>query len=395
MLTPDLSDIGNEKGVGLVAAISTPPFIRPSFPSPAEVAEDFAEILNTNWYTNFGPKEQGFSRALSKYLGSGVEVATFANGTMALIAALTGAFGSGARDRYVLMPSFSFVALAQAAAWAGYRPWFIDINADTWQPSIDSARLVLESSRDHVAGLLIANTFGVGNPQIQAWEDLAAQWELPIVVDSAAGFGSVYADGVRVGVRADCEIFSFHATKPFTIAEGGALVSRDPARIEWARRFQNYGFSDRGCLGLGVNAKLTEIAAAIGLRQLVGLDRRLASRRGVLARYIAELAGAGLQFQPWADASSVCFAGACCESREHKAAVLMSLAGNAIQAHDYYNPPQHGHPYFQANPELIRKTDLTATENLCARIVSLPVHDFMAPDDLSRVISAVKQAGAQ
>ncbi len=126
------------------------------------------------------------------------------------------------------MPSFTFVAVAQAALWAGYRPWFIDIDADTWQPSAPSARAVLECSRDRVAGILLANVFGVGNPQVGAWEDLAAQWDLPIVIDSAAGFGSAYADGERLGGRGACEIFSFHATKPFAIGEGGALVSSRP-----------------------------------------------------------------------------------------------------------------------------------------------------------------------
>ena len=211
------------------------PFIRPSFPKPAELAEEFGEIVDANWYTNFGPKERQFARALGDYLGPDLHVATVANGTLALIAALHATLGLGTRDRYLLMPSFTFIAVAQAALWAGYRPWFIDIDPDTWQPSAASARAVLERSRDRVAGILLANVFGVGNPQVGAWEDLAAEWDLPIVLDSAAGFGSMYADGERVGGRGACEIFSFHATKPFAIGEGGALVSRDPRLVEQAR----------------------------------------------------------------------------------------------------------------------------------------------------------------
>ena len=201
------------------------PFIRPSFPGPAELVEDLGEIVHANWYTNFGPKERQFARALGEYLGHDLHVATLANGTLALIAALHVTVGRGTRDRYLLMPSFTFVAVAQAALWAGYRPWFIDIDPDTWQPSAPSARAVLECSRDRVAGILLVNVFGVGNPNVGAWEDLAAECDLPIVLDSAAGFGSAYADGERVGGRGACEIFSFHATKPFAVGEGGALVS--------------------------------------------------------------------------------------------------------------------------------------------------------------------------
>jgi dTDP-4-amino-4,6-dideoxygalactose transaminase len=367
------------------------PFIRPSFPEPAELADEFAEIVNSNWYTNFGPKEREFARAVAEYLGPDLHVATFGNGTLALIAALHATVGPGMRDRYLLMPSFTFVAVAQAALWAGYRPWFIDIDAETWQPSARSAHDVLACSRDQVAGILVANVFGVGNPQVGAWEELAAEWDLPMVLDSAAGFGSVYTDGERLGGRGAGEIFSFHATKPFAIGEGGALVSRESRVVEQAQKFADFGFVGRGATQLGINGKMQEICAAIGLRQLSRLDRRLASRRAVFERYCAELTGLGMRFQPNAKASSLCFASMCCNSIEQKDAVLASLRQDAIRAHDYYNPPQHLQPYFLANPELVRSADLTVTEDVCSRIVSLPVHDYMASQDVARVIAAVQQ----
>ncbi|MBX9641057.1 MAG: DegT/DnrJ/EryC1/StrS family aminotransferase [Mycobacteriaceae bacterium] len=369
------------------------PFIRPSFPGPAELAEDFRRIAYTNWYTNFGPKERQFAHALGEYLGADLHVATLANGTMALIAALHVTFGAGSRDRYVLMPSFTFVGVAQAALWTGYRPWFIDIDAQTWQPCAESARAVLKRSRDRIAGIVLANVFGVGNPQIAAWEELAAEWGLPIVIDSAAGFGSTYADGERVGGRGNCEIFSLHATKPFAVGEGGALVSRYPSLVEQTYRFQNFGFgSSREAGHFGTNAKLQEINAAIGLRQLIGLDDRLESRRAVLRSYRTGLADVGIQFQQNAEASSLCFASACCTSTDHKSAVLANLNENAIQARDYYNPPQHRHPYFIDNDDVLKSTDLSVTEDICSRMVSLPVHDYMAYDDVARVIAAAQEA---
>lgn len=77
------------------------PFIRPSFPGPAELAEDFVQIAQANWYTNFGPNERRFARALRDYLGPHLHVATLANGTLALLAALHVSFGAGTRDRYL------------------------------------------------------------------------------------------------------------------------------------------------------------------------------------------------------------------------------------------------------------------------------------------------------
>lgn len=369
------------------------PFIRPRFPSAEELAEDYAEILNANWFTNFGPKERQFATALGDYLGAEVSAATFGNGTLALVAALESTIGHGDRNRYILMPSFTFVAVAQAALWAGYRPWFVDVDPQTWQPSIASARAALDADRGSIAGILLANVFGVGNPSIAAWETLAAEHALPLVIDSAAGFGSEYAAGERVGGRGTCEIFSFHATKPFAIGEGGAMASRDPRLIARARHFQNFGFdSGRASTQLGINGKLQEINAAIGLRQLVDLDARLASRRQVFARYCAELAAAGVAFQPNAEASSLCFAGMLCGSAGHKSEVLASMAERRIQARDYYNPAVHMQPFFTVNPHLLRSEPLPVTVDLCERIVSLPIHDDMHPDDIDRVIAASRGA---
>jgi len=142
-----------------------------------------------------------------------------------------------------------------------------------------------------------------------------------------------------------------------------------------------------------MNGKLQEINAAIGLRQLVGLDRRLASRREFFEHYRINLTGAGLRFQPNAEASALCFGSACSTSADHRAAVLASLREHAIQARDYYNPPQHRHPYFVANPEVVEFAGLPVTEDICSRIVSLPIHDDVASDDVGRVVAAVGEGG--
>lgn len=367
------------------------PFIRPTFPDPSMVAAEYEEIVRSNWFTNFGPKERRFTQALAEYIGNECAVATFANGSLALLAAIHSSTGYGSRDKYLLMPSFTFAAVAESAIWLGYRPWFIDIDPHTWQPSLPAAQEILESHRDEVAGILLTNAFGVGNPQIDDWEACAAEWDLPIVIDSAAGFGSAYTDGTKLGTRGTCEIFSFHATKPFAVGEGGALASRDAKLVDHARDFTNFGFApkSRECATLGLNAKMAEMSSAIGLRQLIDFDQRLASRREVFSAYKRELADLDLQFQPNAEVSSLCFASIVCSSAIQKASMLASLQAFAVQARDYYNPPQHCHPYFQANPELTREADLSVTADICSRIISVPIHDHMDPADVARVVEAI------
>lgn len=369
------------------------PFIRPSFPGPEEVAEDITDIVQSNWYANFGEREGAFAAALAEYLGQGLHAATFANGTLALVAAVQSIMDRGDGSRFLLMPSFTFVAVAQAAIWNGYRPWFVDIDPTTLQASTDSALGVLENARDRVAGVLLPNAFGVGNPRIDDWERLAAEWELPVVIDSAAGFGSRYADGHHLGGHGSCEIFSFHATKPFAIGEGGALVSRDPSVVSEARDFQNFGFDDsRQSRLLGLNAKLTEIGAAIGLRQLAGFDARLASRRAVFDRYRTELGGLGIGFQANAETSSLCFATICCPSAEDAGAVSGALRNDRIGTRNYYNPPVHRQSYFRSAATPSKSTELSVTESVCSRVVSLPIHDHMETEHVDRVVTAVHKA---
>lgn len=367
------------------------PFIKPNFPSGSSIASDFEEITDANWYTNFGPKEQQFCSAIEGYLGQDLCVTTMGNGTLALLAAVQLTFGHGSGTEYLLMPSFTFSATAQCAIWGGYRPWFIDIHSDTLQASADAARHVVEKNRDRIAGIVLPNAFGTGNPRIAEWEELAAEWDLKIVIDSAAGFGSRYPQGQLLGGRGHCEIFSFHATKPFAIGEGGAVVSRDAEFIQRAQEFQNFGFdATRESTQLGINAKLSEISAAIGLRQLKDFDERLTSRRTTFERYRSELSALGCGFQANAEASSLCFATICLDSADAREAVSRGLAENRVQAREYYNPPLHRHALF--NGDNAQRADLSNTESVCSRVVSLPIHDFMNADDIDRVVYAVTDA---
>jgi len=367
------------------------PFIHPSFPEAAELAEDIKDIVQANWYTNFGPKEHEFARALGEYLGPNLHVSHHGERH-------PGAHRSIRRhDRHRRTGPLPADAVIHLHRRGPGRPSGLGtvrgLSTSTLTPgsrAFASARAVLERSRDRVVGVLLTNAFGVGNPEVGAWEDLAAEWELPIVLDSAAGFGSMYAEGERVGGRGTCEIFSLHATKPFAGRRGWRAGISRPRLVEKAYQFQNFGLDgSRQCTQIGMNGKLPELSAAIGLRQLVGLDRRLASRRNVFDCYRANLEGVGMRFQTNARASSLQCGSACCRSADHKAAVLASLREHAVQARDYYNPPLHLQPYFVSNPELSVSAGLHVTEDVCSRIVSLPIHDYMAAEDVDRIVAGV------
>ncbi|TDK98933.1 hypothetical protein EUA02_08780 [Mycobacterium paragordonae] len=122
------------------------------------------------------------------------------------------------------------------------------------------------------------------------------------------------------------------------------------------------------------------------------LTRGPKERQGVLRNYRGGMTSAGRRFQSNADASAPSFASASCTSPEHKPAVLASLQRHAIQARDNYDPPQHRHPYFVTNAELLKSTALPVAEAICSRIVSLPVHDHTAPTNVARAVAAEQEA---
>lgn len=348
------------------------PFIRPVMPPPAEVAADVAAIIESNWFTNFGPFEQRFREGIASYLGADLHVATFANATIALTAALSVTL-QGKPAGLVLVPAFTFAAGPHAIRAAGHEPLFIDIDESTLQPSFARARESFAVFGDRISAILLCNTFGIGGA-VDEWERLALDAGVPLIIDSAAGFGSRYPDGTHVGGRGDCEVFSFHATKPFAIGEGGALVSRDSRLAARAREFSNFGFSgDGGAVAAGTNGKLQEINAAIGLRQLARFDSVVKARQSVLQEYRAVLdrTGAG-QLVRNADRSAVCFASIVFVDGYMRDHVVAHLRSEGVEARTYYSPAVHRQPAFVDAPIA---GDLEVTAMIEERIACLPVFE--------------------
>jgi dTDP-4-amino-4,6-dideoxygalactose transaminase len=352
------------------------PFIRPKFPDSQEMAKDYRKIQESNWYTNFGPFEQQFRQKIESYIGNNIHAVTVSNATAGLILALKNILPKPTAERKkVIMPSFTFVAGASSLRLLGYEPVFVDISPEDLQPDAKSAREYLEKplNRKEVCGLLLCNTFGVGGPSIDEWELLAAEMELPLVVDSAAGFGSMYEDGTRIGGRGDCEVFSFHATKPFAIGEGGAVVCSDEALAAQIRRDSNFGFGENHTANTaGVNAKMPEFLAAIGVRQFDSIDENLKNRRNVLDRYKQTLQPYDFRFQRNDENSAVSFATCIAKDAQFATKFSNHLEEQGVQHRKYYNPPIHRHlPFAQSGVV----SDLVTTEDICSRILSLPVHD--------------------
>jgi dTDP-4-amino-4,6-dideoxygalactose transaminase len=361
------------------------PFLRPTFPDVGAVAAEYADIVANGIYSNGGPKHDALAAAMAQFIGGGVHVALAASATAGLQLACSAAFRPG---RWVIVTSFTFAAGPLAIRWAGFEPLFIDVDPMTWQPSLTAAASVLERVGPEVAGILLTTTFGVVIEEIAEWEVMAARHGVPLLIDAAAGFGSAYSTGERAGNRGACEIFSLHATKTFAIGEGGAISSADVSLVERVRRMANFGFDGtRGCVELGANAKLAELPSAIGLRQLVPLPARIASRQEIMRRYVDELGSLGFEFQPGAERSALPFVSVLAPDAAIRDRLIEALTVHRIGCRTYYSPPVHRQPYFENAP---RVEPLIGVETLCSRVISLPMADGLGPDAPSAIAAVAR-----
>lgn len=362
------------------------PYIRPHFPDAADVAEDLAVISANNWYTNFGPFEREFTERLTGYAGGTRHVATVNNATSGLLGALSVLLPDARRrPGLVLVASFTFAAGPAAIHWVGHRPLFVDVDPVTTQPSLPDARAALDRHGDGVVGILLTNSFGIGNPEVEAWEELARERGLPLVVDSAAGFGSRYPSGRLVGDAGDCEVFSFHATKPFAIGEGGAVFCATAETAERIRSFTNFGFTDHDATMFGINGKLQEINAAIGLRRLEAYDEELEDRRRTLAWLRQVFEERGFALLPHQELSSVSALFVTGDDATRRDAMLAALHDAGVEARVYYEPAVHRQAAFADDA---RVSDLAATDDVCRRIIAVPVHPRMRQEDLELIRAA-------
>lgn len=346
-------------------------FQRPLLPPSEAITAYFERSRKERWFSNGGP----CWRLLRERLGErvGAYCTPVASGTLGLMTALA---ALAERPGAAAMPSFTFIATPQAAIWAGLRPRLLDVGAGHWH--LDPAALETALETGDVAAAVAVSAFGTPPPPAvrERWQRACAAAGVPLVVDSAAGFGAVATDGVPVGQQGDVEVVSFHATKPFAIGEGGAIFTRDRGLDERLAEAVNFGFrGDRSvALARGLNAKMSELHAATALAVLDRLDEILAGRRAAAAE-LRGRAGAEVGWQEGCEGSTWQFVPVLAGSPERRAA-LLEAADDEIETRVYYDPV---HELLPAGVAEVGGP-LEVTEDLHQRVLCLPM-----ADDLSAV----------
>lgn len=356
-----------------------------------EVLEAIEPVISSGRLSG-GVLVDQFERAFIDFEGlsqvGGAAVAT-SSGTTALMAALVAA-GVGHGDDVVL-PSFTFGATASAVCAVGARPVFADIDPNTYcvTPATVTAALT-----EQTAAVVAVDLYGHMAPIAEITE-VGRDRELTVIEDAAQ------ATGARVDSNAPgtwgIACSSFHGSKALTTGEGGMIAGSDLELVERARAFCNQGFTAASSAtdgfgriheSIGVNFRMAEIPAAIGLAQLPKIADRLARRSKIASHYSAEIEGVATPRVSEGTTHSWLLYTVRCSSRDERDRLLAGLRNDGIDARAYYSTPLHRHPAF-AEFAPSSGESLEASDQAAATTLSLPVHAGLSDDDISYVVSAV------
>lgn len=348
--------------------------------------EEFVPYLEKIWsnkiLTNGGPFHVQLEQALCDYLG--VEyLSLFTNGTVALVTALQALRITGE----VITTPYSFVATAHSLLWNGIKPVFVDINPVTL--NLDPARIEAAITPQTTA---IMPVHVYGHPcDVDAIQDIADRYNLKVIYDAAHAFGVRDAKDRSVVLNGDLSVLSFHATKVFNTFEGGAIVCRNAKIKKHIDHLKNFGFVDEVTVAApGINGKMSEFNAALGMLQLQHIDQALARRQQIDALYRERLQGiAGLR----------CLADAG-EKRSNYAyfpilvddeyplsrdALFQKFRDENIYVRRYFYPLISEFPMYRGLPSAHRDNLPVATA-AANQILCLPIYPALEREQMDRVL---------
>jgi dTDP-4-amino-4,6-dideoxygalactose transaminase len=299
--------------------------------------------------------------------------------------ALRAAVAAGTESREVIVPSFTYVASVSAILWTGLTPVFADVAPDHWHLDPEELESALREREGRVAAVLACSTFGCAPPrQVRAaWEEACRRADVPLIVDSAAGFGSRDEGGQPLGSQGVAEVVSFHATKPLAVGEGGVVLAADKALSERIARQTKFGLDATRALAddPGLNAKMSEIHAATALAALDDFDAVLQARARRSAAIRAGLGEHGFAFQTGCEASAWQFVPALAPSATAREHILDSARSARVELRTYHEP-LHA---MAGLGRYRRRGELPVTRDLATRMLSVPLANDLTDGEVSRI----------
>jgi dTDP-4-amino-4,6-dideoxygalactose transaminase len=293
----------------------------------------------------------------------------------------------------VILPSYTFIATAHALQWQGITPVFADMEAESH--NVDAKK---------IESLITPRTTGIVGVHVwgracdtDAIEAIAAKNNLRVMYDASHGFGCSVG-GRMLGNFGSCEVFSFHATKFINCFEGGAVVTNDDALAEKMRLMRNFGFKGfDNVVYLGVNGKMSEVCAAMGLTNLEAMEDIVAVNRRNYLTYCEELRSVAgvlvIRYEP-TESNNYQYVvievdpDVCPRTRDE---IVEALHAENVIARKYFWPGCHRmEPYRTTQPDVGKR--LPETERVAARVIVLPTGQTVDEATVRRVCGIIRAA---
>jgi dTDP-4-amino-4,6-dideoxygalactose transaminase len=352
---------------------------RPSLPPLPEYVRLLRGIWKRRWLTNSGPFLREFERGLRRYLRV-PRVDAVVNGTVALQIAYRAVFS---RTGIVITTPFTYAATTTSLLWERYTPRFADIDPDTFNLDPDS---VADRLGEGVVGIVAVHAFG--NPAgAHVLDRLATRHSLGLVFDAAHSFGLRFDSGSPFDLG-DASILSFHATKNFHTFEGGAVVSPRSDVSRRVRRLRNFGFGSSDFPEEpGINGKLNEAQAAMGLLNLRYVDRWIRARKLRYEHYRDLLSKAPpIRFQKLAPCRyNYPYMPILLGTRRQRDRVYRNLVRSRVEPRKYFFPPLHRIPII---PQSMR-AQCPVADNVSSRVLCLPLYPDLPFNQVRRIARIV------
>jgi dTDP-4-amino-4,6-dideoxygalactose transaminase len=349
-----------------------------------EVTSVLEENALTTAARDGGKRVRDFESLMKNYLKI-KHVVSVNSGTASLYAALVAA-GIKQGDE-VLIPSFTFVATANAVVAAGGRPMFVDIKKDDYtMDASDLKAKITEKSK------VVIPVHLYGHPcDIDEIGELAEKHSLQVIEDACQSLGSSYKKK-QTGTFGTLGCFSMYASKVLTAGEGGAVATNSDDLADTLKMIRNHGMVEgHDTRMLGLNLRLPELSAAVAKVQMQKLDKMLEIRRRNAELLSNLLFASSKKYEvkiPEETADKkfnwYLYTVALQDERDK---IKNMLVQNNVGATVYYSPPVHKMPFYA---HAASETKLPATEWCAEHVLSLPVHPHVTESDVDRIASSLK-----
>ena len=357
-------------------------FGQPLLPPPEAFRHLMDEVFAAQWLTNGGALQQRLEDAVQHLLGG--DVTLVSSGTMALMMALR--LGNLRPGGDVITSPLSFAASAQAIAWCGFRPVFADV--DPIHATLCPAA-VEKAVTPRTVAIMAVHFQGVAC-DVDGLADVARRHGLWLVFDAAQAPDIRQPDGRNLCLAGDATAVSLHATKLLNTAEGGAVITGDPGHRDRLRVMRNFGLVDGQMRDCGVNGKLSELHAALGLAVLPLLAQEMAARQQIRHWYDAGLAGRQgldvLQPRRGTSQSHLYYTLDMAPALRHRVHGALLAAG--VQPRAPFAPlcgPGTAYP----DAAIVTTARQPVADRLAGRFLSLPLHAGLDKDAVDQVIRAI------